>query len=568
MLISSDGALSSAGPAHGLPGGFRRGLSFFLAFFLLPALLVSAAGLFSQRSFADAHKNDTRAVWISTIFSLDYPSAKNDPEAQKKEFIRMLDRFQSMGLNTVAVQVRPKADAFYPSALNPWSESLTGVQGKDPGYDPLAFMLEETHKRGMSFHAWLNPYRITTRGDTDLSRLSADHPARLHPDWVMEYNKALYYNPESPGVKEHIAETVREIVQNYPVDAIHFDDYFYPSGYPLPEGESRDGDTAQLRRDTVNEMVRLVHRTIQETNPAVRFGISPMGIWKNRKSDATGSDTSGAEAYYHVFSDCRTWIREGSVDYIVPQIYWVIGHPKADYATLVRWWSDEVKNTSVDLYIGQASYVDAVAAQTGSQLAVNQKHPQVRGSFFFRAKDLLNNRQNTAEQLQAFYGSRSAQALPSAHLLQMVSSPGKEPSRGTAPSGPPASSGAQAFEAYNINGYNYFKLRDIAARLSGTAKQFNPVWDGGANAINLETGTPYAPVGGELSAGDGRIKQAVMTTASLSRDGTPVFAEAFNIDGYNYYKLRDLGRMLNFSVVWDPSAERILVDPSLEYTEP
>ncbi len=198
-------------------------------------------GGWTQTAFAGA--KDMRAVWIATVYSSDYPSALNDAEAQKQEFIDKLDKIKAMGMNAVAVQVRPKGDAFYESGLNPWSEVLTGTQGQYPGYDTMAFMIEETHKRGMEFHAWMNPYRITTSG-TDLTELSADNMARKHPDWILSYNGAMYYNPAKEEVKQYICDSVEEIVKNYDVDAIHFDDYFYPSNYPLPEGEGRDGAEA------------------------------------------------------------------------------------------------------------------------------------------------------------------------------------------------------------------------------------------------------------------------------------------------------------------------------------
>ena len=349
---------------------------------------------------------DMRAVWVSTIFNLDYPSTKNNITAQQNEFTQRLDSLQAMGINTVIVQVRPKADALYRSSINPWSEVLTGVQGKDPGYDPMAFMIEEAHKRGMAFHAWLNPYRVTTSG-TDLSKLSANHPARNNPSWTLSYGGKLYYNPEVEGVKQHIVETVTEIAKNYEVDGIHFDDYFYPSGYPLPSGETRDGNVANMRRSAINNMVQSVSAAIKNVNytygKSIKFGISPPGIWKNSTSDKTGSMTSGNEAYYSVYADSRTWIKNGWVDYIVPQIYWKVGHAKADYETLVSWWSNEVAGTNVKLYIGQGIYSEEVAKQIGTQLGINKNYSAVKGSIFFSLRNLMNDYQGCAGQIKAFY---------------------------------------------------------------------------------------------------------------------------------------------------------------------
>ena len=289
-----------------------------ISLFALIGLIVSTIAI---QVFASTHSQDVRAVWISTVYNLDYPSTKNNEQAQKQEFIQILDTLQGIGINTVVVQVRPKADALYASTINPWSDVLTGTQGKNPGYDPLSFMIEEAHKRNMSIHAWLNPYRVTTSG-TDLSTLSLTHPARLNPSWVITHNNALYYNPEVSEVKQHIVDTVVEIVKNYDVDGIHFDDYFYPSNYPLPTGETKDGVVANMRRSHVNDMISKVGAAIKKTNPKVVFGVSPSGIWKNDLSDITGSNTSGSESYYSVYADTRTWIQNEWIDYVVPQIYW------------------------------------------------------------------------------------------------------------------------------------------------------------------------------------------------------------------------------------------------------
>lgn len=378
---------------------------------IIAILMVCFLGLMVLPIKAATYENDMRGVWISTVYNLDYPSTKNNITAQQNEFITKLDTLQAMGINTVFVQVRPKADALYASSINPWSDVLTGTQGKSPGYDPMAFMIEETHKRGMEFHAWLNPYRVTTSG-TNLSALAATHPARLNPSWVFSYNNALYYNPELEAVKQHIVDTVKEIVTYYDVDGIHFDDYFYPSSYPLPTGESKDGTVANGRREAINDMVRRVSITIKSLNASysksVKFGISPPGIWKNSSSDATGSNTSGRESYYAVFADCRTWIQNEWIDYIAPQIYWQTGHSKADYETLVKWWSEEVSGTNVKLYIGQGIYTDVVATEIDTQLNINKKYSAVKGSIYFSLKDLLNNRMSCKDKITNFYKNNGA----------------------------------------------------------------------------------------------------------------------------------------------------------------
>ncbi|WP_069997198.1 family 10 glycosylhydrolase [Cellulosilyticum sp. I15G10I2] len=367
----------------------------------LVTIIFMATSMLSTHASAALPSQDMRAVWIATVFNIDYPSTKNNETSQKEEYIKKLEELKAIGINAVVLQVRPKADALYQSNINPWSDVLTGVQGRNPGYDPMAFMIEEAHKRGMTFHAWLNPYRVTTAG-IDLNALSSDHPARKNPSWVFSYNNALYYNPESQEVKNHIVATVEEIIKNYNVDGIHFDDYFYPSHYPLPAGEGKDGAVANNRRAHINDMVKQVSAAIKRLNTNIQFGISPIGIWKNNTSDITGSSTGGNESYYAVAADTRTWIKNEWIDYVVPQIYWETGHRLADYETLVKWWANEVKDTKVKLYIGQGIYRDVVAAQIDTQLKINQKYEAVKGSFYFSMRELLANRLGCKDKIKAF----------------------------------------------------------------------------------------------------------------------------------------------------------------------
>ncbi|MGE5396046.1 MAG: family 10 glycosylhydrolase [Chitinophagales bacterium] len=362
--------------------------------------LILATCTVIPNALANAPSQNMQAAWMASVYNIDFPSVRNNMTVQKNEYIAKLDKLKAIGINTVIVQVRPKADALYESDINPWSDVLTGTQGLYPGYDPMAFMIEEAHKRGMTFHAWLNPYRITTSG-TDLNVLCAAHPARLHPDWVISYNNALYYNPGSPEVKNHIVTSVQEIVKNYDVDAIIFDDYFYPSNYPLAPGEGINGAEANDRRQSINDMIAEVNTTIKNTKTNVLFGVSPMGIWKNRASDPTGSQTTGKQSYYS-FADARTWIKNGWIDYVSPQIYWETGNKAADYETLVSWWSNEVKGTSVKLYISQGIYRDVVAKQIDTQLKINQKYPEVGGSFYYNTKYLLSDLGGCNGKIAAF----------------------------------------------------------------------------------------------------------------------------------------------------------------------
>ena len=355
-----------------------------------------------------AAPNKMNAAWITTVYNSDWPSKKNNITSQKQEMIKILDNLKDTGIDTVMFQARTKSDALYKSNINPWSDVLTGTQGKDPGYDPLGFVIDEAHKRGMKVHAWLNPYRVTTSG-TDLNVLSNNNPAKQHPEWTFTHDNRIYFNPELPEVKKLINDTVAEIVTNYNIDGIHFDDYFYPANYPLPQGESRDGQVANARRNHINEMILGVKNTIKSIKPQVQFGVSPSGIWKNSSSDSNGSDTRGKESYYSDYADTLTWIKNNYIDYVVPQLYWQIGLNVADYSKLVKWWADNVKGTNVDLYIGQGIYKDVVASEIDKQLNLNKQYPEIKGSIFYTTSDILKNRQGCKDKIKQVLTSQTSQ---------------------------------------------------------------------------------------------------------------------------------------------------------------
>lgn len=361
---------------------------------------------------------EMRAVWVASVYNLDWPSKKGLPVAeQKQEFIRLLDEIKAMNMNAIIMQIKPTADAFYPSAYGPWSEYLTGTQGKDPGYDPLEFMIKEAHKRGLEFHAWFNPYRITMN-HTDLSRLSADHPARQHPDWTIAYGNQLYYNPGIPETQDFIIGGIEEVVKNYDIDAVHMDDYFYPykiAGVPFPDQETYEtyGKKAfahieDWRRDNVNQLVKQINDTIKKEKPYVKFGISPFGVWRNIKDDPTGSNTTaGMTNYDDLYADTREWIQQHDIDYVTPQIYWSIGFQAAAYDVLTKWWSNEVKGEPVHLYIGQAAYkINQNSDPAWSdpeeyfrQIKLNRQSQLVQGSMHFSLKDLNRNPLNVKDRL-------------------------------------------------------------------------------------------------------------------------------------------------------------------------
>ena len=362
-----------------------------------------------------------RGVWVSTVYNLDWPSSGSygNVERQKQEYVQLLDELQAMGMNAVFVQVRPAADALYPSSLVPWSKFLTGTQGKDPGYDPLAFMIEETHRRGMQFHAWFNPFRATTDARTDT--LAANHVAQQHPEWIVKSGGKLYINPGIPEARQHIIATIMEVVNRYEIDGVHLDDYFYPSNGEFPDdaayqayGIASFASKADWRRYNINQFVQLLDQSIKNVKPQVQFGISPFGVWRNIADDQTGSDTkAGVTAYDNMYADVRTWIRHGWIDYVTPQIYWSLSFAPARYDKLVTWWSNEVRGTDVALYIGHAPY-KLGTAEAGwqnaleiiNQLHYNTQHPEVKGSIFFSAKDLRKNPLGLIQELQNYYYSR------------------------------------------------------------------------------------------------------------------------------------------------------------------
>lgn len=357
-----------------------------------------------------------RAVWVSTVYRLDYPSkATTDPAVLKADADQILQICADLGMTAVILQVRPSADALYPSNYYPWSADLTGRQGQAPadGFDPLEYWVEQAHALGLELHAWINPFRVTKGGQSEYDSLTADHPAKVHPDWVVEYDGKYYFDPGLPDVREYIIQSAEELARNYDIDGIHLDDYFYP-GAGFDDGDtyakygSNFSDVGDWRRDNVNQLVKALGERLHAIDPELSYGISPSGVWADRSSQSQGSNTTGGfESYYASYADSRKWVKEGWIDYICPQVYWYIGHSSMDYETIVKWWADTVKGTGVSLYIGMADYqagntnpsspwygVEAIR----QQLALNETIPQVDGEVHFRYQFLAEN-----TQLQALY---------------------------------------------------------------------------------------------------------------------------------------------------------------------
>ncbi|MFF9130816.1 MULTISPECIES: glycoside hydrolase family 10 protein [unclassified Streptomyces] len=373
--------------------------------FAAAALSTLALGATPARGHGRAAA-ELRGVWLATVENRDWPSQPGLSAAeQRAELLGHLDTAVRRRLNTVIFQVRPTADALWPSPYEPWSQYLTGTQGKDPGWDPLGTAVAEAHARGLQLHAWFNPYRVANHDDP--SRLVATHPARRHPDWVVSYGGRLYYNPGLPEVRTFVEDAMLDAVRRYPLDGVHFDDYFYP--YPVA-GQTFDDDEAYdtyggghpsraaWRRHNIDSLIREMGARTKALRPTTRFGVSPFGVWRNSSTDTRGSDTrAGVQSYDDLYADTRTWVREHWVDYLVPQLYWNIGLEAADYATLVPWWAQVAQGTPTRLYVGEALYKVGDPAQPAAwqdpaelsrHLTLAKKYPQVCGHVFFSAKEV------------------------------------------------------------------------------------------------------------------------------------------------------------------------------------
>ncbi|WP_338540080.1 family 10 glycosylhydrolase [Paenibacillus tundrae] len=361
---------------------------------------------------------EMRGAWISTVNG-DWPSsgARNNITKQKQEYTQQLDALKDMGINAVFVQVRANADAIYPSGLVPWNTVLTGTQGKDPGYDPLSFMIEEAHQRGMEFHAWFNPFRATNSAST--SGLAANHVSKLHPDWIVNVSGKLYINPGMPQARQHIIDTIMEVVNQYDIDGVHLDDYFYPSNATFNDDAAfktyntlNTKDRAEWRRDNINQFVKQLGESVHRVKPNVQYGISPFGVWRNKADDPTGSDTrAGVPAYDSMHADVRTWIKQGWIDYVAPQVYWSMTLSAARYDKVVDWWVNEVANTNVKLYIGHAPYklgTSEIGWNTSQeiidQLIYNEKYDLIKGDIYFSSQHLTKNTLGLIARLKAYYG--------------------------------------------------------------------------------------------------------------------------------------------------------------------
>ncbi|PRY11693.1 uncharacterized lipoprotein YddW (UPF0748 family) [Pontibacter ummariensis] len=381
---------------------------FFLLFLSFAVLRAQEKQVLPKREF--------RGVWIATVQNIDWPSKQAvsiAPDLQKEELLQILDEHQRTGINAIMLQVRPSTDAFYAKGREEWSMFLTGKQGlaPEPFYDPLAFAIEEAHKRGMELHAWFNPYRATNNLVDSL--ISASHITRSRPDWFFTYAGKKYFNPGLPDVRAYIVQVIMDVVRNYDIDGVHFDDYFYPypGKDPLPDSTTYKlygTDFAAIddwRRNNVDVLIQTLSDSIHAEKSYVKFGISPFGIWRNKAQDPEGSESNGLSGYSALFADARKWLQEGWVDYINPQIYFPFYYPAAPYEKLLEWWSGNTYGRH--LYVGQAAY-RAMEDREGwrdkqqlpNQIRYLRANDRVQGSVYFSSKSLTNNLAGFRDSLQ------------------------------------------------------------------------------------------------------------------------------------------------------------------------
>jgi uncharacterized lipoprotein YddW (UPF0748 family) len=367
-----------------------------------------------------SHARELRGVWVSTVFGLDYPTATGLSEtAARAELAHVVDRSAAAGLNAIFFQIRPESDALYESTLEPWSRFLTGTQGRDPGYDPLAILLELAHARGIEVHAWMNPYRALTSASVTAA---ATHVTRTLSAHAIPYGDGVTMDPGAAPVRAHVVAVVRDVLTRYAVDGIHFDDYFYPypdaDRNPYPDDASFDAYTGgggtlsrgDWRRENVNTLVREVHAAVLEVRPSVRFGISPFGIY--RPGMPTG--ITGLDAYATIYCDALAWIDEGTVDYVAPQLYWPTSIPAQAYGPLATWWAEQAP-ASVHLFPGHAAYrVGSTTAWTVDelvdQLAITRTLADdgALGDLFFRFENVDSATLGIHARLADFYAAPAA----------------------------------------------------------------------------------------------------------------------------------------------------------------
>ncbi|MGL5902764.1 MAG: glycoside hydrolase family 10 protein [Cetobacterium sp.] len=382
------------------------------------------------------NKNMMRTTWVATVDNLHFPKVvdgkiRNSVDELKADWLEILKLHEEMNFNTVIFQVSPTLDALYKSEHRPWSHVLTGTQGLAPQwaeeFDLISWMIDETHKRGMEFHAWFNPYRVShkyipdTTFEREVNKLASNNFGKKNLDLVYMFDQKLYLDPGSPKTIEHIKDTISEFIAKYDVDAVHFDDYFYPykvtrNGVTMFFGDNFEDektfaensrgikDIKEWRRSNNDLMIAEVKKVIDthntKTNRAVQWGVSPFGIWEHIDENKDGMNTPIASTASNrdIYADTRKWVLEETIDYIIPQVYWSFTQPAAPYGEITPWWDKVAENSRTHLYIGHANYKHMNAAwskpwanpeEIGDQLKFNTKYKNIKGSAFFGYSSLL-----------------------------------------------------------------------------------------------------------------------------------------------------------------------------------
>jgi uncharacterized lipoprotein YddW (UPF0748 family) len=389
--------------------------------FLSLLTAMSALNLSAQMPIVPIAKREMRGVWVATVVNIDYPATRTtDSKFLQSEWMRLLDSYKALNINAVFVQIRPSGDALYKSDIVPWSKYLTGSQGTPPsdGYDPLEFMVRTAHEKNIEFHAWMNPYRAAMDNET-AAGMHPLHMMKQHPEWFVKYNKRTLFNPGLPEVRTHINDVVSEIVQKYDIDAIHFDDYFYP--YKNGNEQFIDGaayskynynglSLEDWRRENVDQLISMLSATIKRIKPRVQFGISPFGVWRNSYKDPSGSSTyAGVTCYDDLYADVKKWLQMGWIDYVVPQVYWSLGFNTAEHAACTQWWAANSYGKAV--YIGLGAYRVGVSNakepkwkdpnQIAQQIDFDRSVSGVKGFVLFSSKNLVQNPLGFASALRA-----------------------------------------------------------------------------------------------------------------------------------------------------------------------
>ncbi len=360
-------------------------------------MLIALSFVICHLSFSRvaAQKREFRGAWIQCV---NGQFQGIGTEKMQQTLTYQLDELQKDGVNAIIFQVRPECDALYPSALEPWSRFLTGQQGRapQPYWDPLQWMIEQCHARGMELHAWINPYRAKTKGTV---ALSVNHVVIQHPERCFDYDGLTILNPALPENRDYICDVARDIVSRYDVDGIHMDDYFYP--YPVAGVALPDGKTPDERREYVNQFIKQFYETVHQTKPWVKVGISPFGIYRNKRSSDIGSDTNGLQNYDDLYADILLWVNNGWLDYCVPQIYWEIGNKAADYQTLIQWWGQYA--SARPLFIGEDIERTAKANQQAAKQQLHNQVPAVQGTVLWYAKAAVDDTGNYGTNLRQQY---------------------------------------------------------------------------------------------------------------------------------------------------------------------